>query len=345
MALSECLRRLTRQTMDRGRFETVVVFDGPDPAGMEIVESFAGMLAIRATESERLGNAHTKNVALEASTGRIVLFLNDDVLPDPDLLATHRQAHAEREGAAPALVVGHSPFVTGADESLFEALLRRTSMVFFYDQMIDEQGLARRGPEHDWGFRHAWSLNLSTPRSLAMEAGGFRPAIANCCYEDVEFGWRACRQGGGPVLFRPRALAAHNHRMTPDDYLRREWRLGYSALGFALAAPQCAEEVFGRIVNSERELEYARAFVERESRGEKAQLEAFRALSGVPAASLAGALGDALTPALYGQHLLLKRLAFRRGLLAASAGEVAEGLFLPGAGLATEPPFAVAAAA
>ena len=344
-ALRQCLDLLARQTLDRARFETVVVFDGPDPEGMELARSFGGRLAIQAIEAARLGNAHTKNEALAAARGRIVLFLNDDVLPEPDLLQSHLDAQDQRVGQAPVLIVGHSPFVRGAAESVFEALLRRTSMIFFYDQMIDEQGRALRGPEHDWGFRHAWSLNLSAPRRLAMAVGGFRPAIANCCYEDVEFGWRACREGGARVLFHPQARAEHNHRMTPEDYLRREWRLGYSALGFALAAPQCAREIFGRDIASGAELEYARAFVERESRGEKAQLEALRALGAMEAASVPTQLWESLLPALYGQHLLLKRLAFRRGLLAASAGEAAEGLFLPGHGLATEPPLGVATAA
>lgn len=343
-ALTECLGRLARQTLGREQFEVVVVFDGPDAAGMKVTRTLSGDLTIKAIEAERFGNAHTKNVALEAARGRIVLFLNDDVLPEPDLLAVHLASHERRAGRTSALIVGHSPFLEPEAESVFDALIRGTSMVFFYDQMIDPRGAALQSPDHDWGYRHAWSLNLSAPRDLALAIGGFRPAIANCCYEDVEFGWRAARQEGAPVLFCPQAKAAHDHRMTPDDYLRREWRLGYSALGFALASPRCAAELFGRDLVSESELAYARAFIEREARSEKAQLDAFRALSDVPARSIPAYVWTSLRPALYGQHLLLKRLAFRRGLLAACAGEVAEGLFLPADGLASEPPLTVAAA-
>lgn len=343
-ALAECLRRLTRQTLERGRYEVVVVFDGPDPEGVALARSFGRELALTVVQAPRLGNAHTKNEALAAARGRIALFLNDDVLPAPALLASHVAAHAEL-GEADALIVGYSPFVEASKESVFDLMLRRTSMVFFYDRMVDAAGRARESRDHDWGFRHAWSLNLSAPRRLAMGVGGFRPAIANCCYEDVEFAWRACRDGGAPVLFRPEAEAEHNHPMSPEEYLRREWRLGYSALGFTRAAPQCAARVFGRDLLSEAELAYARAFVERESGPEKAQLEAFGALSEISSGALAPDARGAILAALYGQHLSLKRLAFRRGLLAACAGEAVEGLFLPRDGLAIEPPLAAFAAA
>lgn len=344
-ALRTCLERLAGQRFAGGVFETIVVFDGPDEASEEVAAGFGGRLRLCALTAERLGNAHTKNVALEASCGRIVLFLNDDVLPAPDLVELHWRAHAERPGRT-AMVVGHSPFVRPSrGESVFDRLVDRTSMVFFYDRMISAQGEPLRGPEHDWGYRHAWSLNLSVPREAALAAGGFRPAIANCCYEDVEFAWRVGRITGAPVLFRPAARAEHDHRLTARAYLDREWRLGYSALGFATAAPECALDLFGRDILAEEELAYSRAFVERESRGEAAQMAVFAGLSDVPAGAVEGAHGEALLQGLYGQHLTLKRLAFRRGLLAAVAGERAPGLFLPSDGLKAEPPLARASAA
>ncbi|XOV76745.1 MAG: glycosyltransferase family 2 protein [Phycisphaerales bacterium] len=171
-------------------------------------------------------------------------MINDDILPEPGFVEAHVLAHAEREdaGLGEAMVLGHSPWVVPEDASLFDRLLAQSSMVFFYDRMITPEGVVLGERDRDWGFRHAWNLNLSVSSALAREVGGFCPAIANCCYEDLEFAWRVnrAREGGVPVLFRPEAIAPHDHRYTPEGFLERERRLGYSAFGFAKASPECA---------------------------------------------------------------------------------------------------------
>lgn len=336
--LRDCLEGLARQTLPPEDFEVLVVFDGPDPRGTAAAAEFAARVTLRPIQAPRLGNAHAKNLALAAACAPIVLLMNDDILPAPGLLEAHLAAHDELE--TPALVLGHSPFTTPPldRESVFDRLVRETSMVFFYDTMVDAQGRTTRPPGHDWGYRHAWSLNLSLRREHGAAVGGFRPAIANCCYEDVELAWRLARELRAPVLFRPGASAPHHHRYTPAAYLEREHRLGYSAFGFAVAAPECARDLFGRDLASPEERDYARAFLEHESPAEARLRPAFEALDALPAADLpAGNAARAVLDLAYGQHLLLKRLAFRRGLLSGHAGELLPGLFHPRHALAPEP--------
>ncbi|HBS29409.1 MAG TPA: hypothetical protein DEB06_08160 [Phycisphaerales bacterium] len=338
-ALTRLLERLTVQTMAPERFEVIVVHDGPDEASSGAALAFAPRLAVTDLTAPRLGVSAARNEALAHARGGIVLLLNDDVLPAPDLLEVHRRAHDERgDSAPPALVLGHSPFVEqpAPSATLFDRLMERTGAVFFYDRMIDARGRVLRPADHDWGYRHAWTLNLSFPARVARLAGGFRPAIANWCYEDVEFAWRASRTLGSPVLFRPGALAPHDHRLSPADYLAREHRLGYSAPGFALAAPDCARELFGREVLTE-EAWYARAFIERESRDEPRHARAFEAMCALSASLAEGPTGEAILGLASAQHLALKRLAFRRGLIDALDGRRIEGLFLPSDGLSHEP--------
>src|SRR5690606_37985358 len=119
-------------------------------------------------------------------------------------------------------------------------------------------------------------------------------------------------QRGLPVWFRPEAVAPHDHRYTPESYLEREFRLGYSALGLFAASPECALAIFGADLTDAAELEYARRYVEHESRREAEMLDAFKALASRPADAWPG---DDWLALAYAQHLPLKRLAFRRGLL------------------------------
>lgn len=328
-ALTACLQRLEPQSLGLDNFEVIVVHDGDDPEGRAAAGPFAGRLNLTDLTAPRLGVAHARNEAIAGARGGMLLLLNDDVLPAPDLLEAHLSAHARRgPDQPPALVVGHSPFVAPPPDrdTLFDRLLRQTSAVFFYDRMT--AGDPAPPPDHDWGFRHAWTLNLSLPRSLADAVGGFHPAIANACYEDIEFAWRCVHHAGSPVLFCPRALAPHDHRLSPDGYLAREWRLGYSSLGFARASARCAREVFGRDL-PEAEPWYAEAFVQREGRDEHRYLVPFRAAAAAPASIADGPHGGTILDLLYAQHLPLKRLAFRRGLLDALKNRRFPGLFHP----------------
>lgn len=300
-------------------------------------------MAVEVVESPRLGIAVAKNHAIERARGGLLLLINDDVLPEPGFVGAHAAAHEEREaaGRGPAMVLGHSPWVVGPGATLMDRLLAQSSMVFFYDRMITEAGEVLGERDRDWGFRHAWNLNLSVSAALVREAGGFCPAIANCCFEDLELAWRVnrLRERGVPVLFRPEARAAHDHRYTPGGYLEREYRLGYSAWGFAKASPQCALEVFGREIDSVDELAYSARFIEHEQRAEERLLEGFESLAGLPAEAVgSGEQARTMLRLLEQQHLLLKRLTFRRGLIHAAGGGSLEGLFHASDGLETVPP-------
>lgn len=344
--LSTLLRALAQQHPGTPAFEVIVVLDGPDEASHAAALPWSGRLDLRVLQAPRQGIAVAKNLAIEAARGELLLLLNDDVRPAPGFIDAHARAQdaAAMSLATPRpMIVGYSPFERpppSGQPTLFDALIRRTSLIFFYDRMIDDHGRPRAGPSHDWGFRHAWNLNLSLRRDAALEVGGFRPAIANCCFEDVEFAWRYTRAHGAPVLFCPDALAPHDHRYTLEDYLAREWRLGYSAFGFAHAAPDAARAVFAEDLASPASGDYARAFIERESRAEPGLLTTLRAAALLPDALEGTEAGATILGLMHGQQVLLKRLAFRRGLESARAGERFPGLFHPLDGLQAEPPLA-----
>lgn len=324
--LSRCLACLREQTPGGGDFEVIVVLDGPDGESAAMCAAFEtrGRFALRVIEAERRGNAHTKNIGIGAARGQLTVFLNDDVRPVPRFLERHVAAHGSRDGH-PALVLGHSPWTVHRPDRLFDRLLRETSMVFFYDRMVDGDGVSKEPEGHDWGFRHAWTLNLSGLTEFVRRVGGFDESLANCCFEDVEFGWRFTRRLDAPVLFRAGAAADHDHRYEPTDYLRREFRLGYSAWGLAVSNPACARAVFGRDLTEPEEVSRCREQNDGEARRVPEWRAWFDSLAGASAESAGDGTG---LGAIYDRHLALKRHEFRRGLLAAADGERVEGLCL-----------------
>ncbi len=326
--LAACVRALAGQTLDGDRFEILVGIDGgaDDERAADAVRA-ALRGAWPAGRGDRLavvplarrGQAAVRNALLSRARGETIVFLNDDVVAEAGLLAAHVAAQREANASGrPALVVGAAPWRIHEPDRLFDRLIRETSMVFFYDRMDAMLRAGEVGRDHDWGFRHAWMLNLSAPASLVREAGGIAEFPDTYGYEDDELAWRLGRRFGTRVLYRPEAVATHDHRMEPDDYLRREHRLGHAAWGFARAAPECAMAMFGRDVASAAEVEYSGQFVRRE-RATAERLEAsFRALADLPADAVSGPHAETLVRLAYEQHLLLKRWHWRSGLLAAA---------------------------
>lgn len=309
-----CVRALAVQSLAPSRYEVLVGLDGPDLATVSALHAAwpaDRANGLRIAEFSKRGQAGVRNALLRVATGRTLVFLNDDMIPGPGHLEAHLNAQAEREAKGrPALVIGDSPWVVHRPDRLFDRLVRETSMVFFYNVMNTPE--ARSDRERDWGFRHAWLLNLSAPAGLVREAGGFTVFPLTYGYEDDELAWRMASKFQAEVVYRPEAIARHDHRMEPSDYLQREYKLGFAAWGFAKTTPQCAAAMFRRDVTAPGEIEYSRQFVERE-RGTAERLErTFLGLADKPAT----VVGDdpAILNLIYEQHLLLKRWHWRRGL-------------------------------
>ena len=346
--LAACVAALARQTREAGRYEVLVGLDGRDresTAGAEQAWVSAGGAdgGLRVFECPREGYNAVRNRLLREARGATLVSMNDDVVAVPTFLAVHlREQRGAIERGRPAIVTGYSPFRVNEGDSLFDRLVRETSMVFFYDRMMgshheDAKKQSRdvypvtvspphrltvsQPPDHDWGFRHCWGLNFSCPLGAVREVGGFVAFPMLYGYDDIELAWRLRRRYGMPVLFRPEALAEHDHRYTARDVLERERKLGVTAWHFAGREGGGAEfcrEVFGRDIRSAEEVAYSREFVSRERTAAERLEKSFLALADLPASAIGGSQAAALVNLLYEQHLLLKRWWWRRGLIAAA---------------------------
>lgn len=318
--LGRCVGALARQETDAA-FEVLVGIDGED-AGEADAATRAwsegggreGDLCVLA--GPRAGQAAVRNRLLERARGRVIVFLNDDVIPDAGLLAAHLDAQREAgERTPPPIIIGEARWRVHPGDRLIDRMIRETSMVFFYDRMRDDPD-----PRRDWGFRHAWMLNLSVIAAAVRGVGGVAVFPSTYGYEDDDLAFRLRERFDSPVLYRPGAGGVHDHRIGVAAYLAREYRLGYAAWGFAGASPACALAMFGRDVRARDEVEYAREFVGRERPPASRVLGSMRAWDELDAGVLDGPGWPLVRESLYQQHLPLKRWMWRRGLLDASAG-------------------------
>ncbi len=338
--LARCVRALSRQQLPgshglSGRFEVIVSIDGEDDEQSEHAAITAwdhdAPHPMRIVHGEQAGPNAARNRAIELARGRWTILINDDLYAQPGLLCKHIESHLEshqndRFRANGAIVLGDAPWYVHADDSLFDRVVRETSIVFFYDRMTDLSASGTAGESghwHDWGFRHCYTLNLSMPTAALRAVGGFTVLPVVYGYDDIEAGWRLQQQLRMPVLYRPLAKGTHDHRYSPDEYLKREHTLGRAAWHLAHAAPACALAIFGRDIASASEIDYSREFVAREQSAADRLRASFIELARTPSAAITGPASKRLVNLVYEQHLLLKRWEWRRGLLDAARSSIA----------------------
>ncbi len=297
--VSRCVAPLLEQVHDGD--EVIVSVDGPVCPGR-----FENTGAGTVMGGPVAGPGAARNRGLRAATGAVVLFLNDDVVAEPGLLDAHRRAHAGPDRAR--MVLGSAPWHIPDDDRVIDRLLRETSMIFFYDRMGGSIA------DHDWGFRHAWTLNLSLPRSIALP---YDTALSKPMFDDLEWAFRVHQRYGAPVLYRPEACVVHHHRYTPEQVFRREVVLGHQIRALTVANPACAAAVFGdRFPIGPAHGAGCTPDLKGSAGEASAAFERFEAVCGQPADSITGgALGE-----LYDGSRVWRDWARRGGFAAACAG-------------------------
>lgn len=173
--------------------EVLVVSDGGDDGTVEMARSLRTPFPLRVLEQANQGPAAARNLGVAHARNPFVLFLDDDVVPSPRLVAEHARAHAGRRDR---VVLG----------PLLEPPARLQPWVRWECRMLAEQYRAMQAGE--WA-PTPWQLytgNASLLVEHVRRAGGFDAAYRRA--EDVELGFRLERLGC-EFVFNPAAAGLH----------------------------------------------------------------------------------------------------------------------------------------
>lgn len=198
--LERTLAALRDQTVTG--FDVVVVQDGDDPSAP------AGLAGARLLREDKGGPGRARNAGTRATERRLVLFLGDDIIPVPHLVARHLEAHdrhPERESAVLGLSVWHPELTRNRVMRWMES----SGVQFDYDGI--------RGEDAGWG--RFYSSNASLKRDFFLDVGGFDQEF-EYDYEDLDFAFRA-HEKGLKLWFERDAVGRHLHEYDLDRLRRR----------------------------------------------------------------------------------------------------------------------------
>ena len=209
--LRACIQALRDQSIDRERYEIVVVDNTPggSPETLALLERIGlEKPDLRYLRQPKKGPAAARNMGLDSAKGRIIAFTDDDCIVSRDWVRGMVEAHRRHEGAA--AVGGFTEVDPENPWALVSQFLSNNVITF----EIDDQEEVIFFP----------TCNVSLKKEL-LDGESFDETFPFPAGEDLEFFWRLYRQGRR-FVFDPKIRIFHNCNPTVRSFLRQAYLYG-----------------------------------------------------------------------------------------------------------------------
>jgi len=212
----------------KGDFDIVVVVDGSTDGTATALRELQCSVPMRVIEQHNHGAAHARNRGAAEAGADILLFLDDDMIAQPDLLEQHARSYVQGADA----VLGDFPVEVGSRPG------------FLSETIAGRKAWERYG---DLTHYDVFTGHLSVRRSVFEQLGGFDESFTSggkYGNEDIDFGLRLVE--GYDVRHDPKAICHQRSLVGPREYMRRARSTANADLAFASKHPSQAGELFER---------------------------------------------------------------------------------------------------
>jgi GT2 family glycosyltransferase len=190
--------------------DVIVVLDGSTDASAAMLSEWVeqGRLPrLRWVAQDRAGQAAARKRGATEAAAPVLLFLDDDVVPERNLVAAHLKHH---RAGRPVVVLGDARIVRSRPDDLYQTIAWA-----WWEDLIDKRRRAGRPAS----YRDFCAGNVSLSRDAFVRVGGFDPDFRGYGGEDYELGYRLIK-AGVPFIVEPEASARHYHRSSLRQILR-----------------------------------------------------------------------------------------------------------------------------
>ncbi len=212
-----------------GEVELIVVVDGSTDGTAQTLAELHTPFPFTIVEQSNGGPSDARNRGATLARNDVILFLDDDMICDPDVLTEHGRLH--REGAD--AVIGNTP-------------IHPASPPGFLPQSI-ARWIASTSVKSPLCPFDIFSGQLSVRRAVFKELGGFDTAFTSAAAfgnEDADFGVALLARYD--VRHNPAAISRQMYVVSPRQFMERARRAVTADLRFVRKHPQLARELFER---------------------------------------------------------------------------------------------------
>jgi GT2 family glycosyltransferase len=209
--LKQVLAAFEQQQYPRDQFSIIVVSDGSTDGTDEYKRNIVSPLEIKFISQKNAGPAAARNNGIANADGEYILFIDDDVIPTPTLIAEHMRRHAEQEN-----IVVLGPMLTPNDFHL-------SPWVAWEQAMLEKQYRPMRKGEWEATPRQFYTGNTSLARKFLVTVGGFDERFRRA--EDVELAYRL-QSHGVSFAFTPEAIGYHYAERSFRSWLETPYAYG-----------------------------------------------------------------------------------------------------------------------
>lgn len=208
LKLSATLDKLVPQSVLIDELIIIIDNDIYNDFAKSLQEKYSTLLKIKVFPQPNSGRAISRNRGVELSSGDIIIFLDDDMLAENDLIEKHIQYHKKN----PGIIVSGNGYrnPAGATYDFGKFLIAMEKNWKKHDTDIHEITLKK------FDFT---ACNMSLPKNIFQQLNGFDTRFSDS--EDFDFAIRAIHQNV-KIIYDNTLLAWHNDWPDMDNYIKRQ---------------------------------------------------------------------------------------------------------------------------
>ena len=224
--LLRVLQSLGQQT-NAPEFEVIVIDDGSKDDTAKVLSAHKPAYPFTFRSQANAGPGRARNHGVTLATGRFVIFIGDDTVPEANFLTEHARVHREHNDDRLIACLGYTGWPSRERVTAFMDYINDYGLQFGYKLIKDGDVVP---------FNFFYTSNISLDRVLLAEHP-FDTTFPAAAWEDIELAFRL-KELGLQIVYNARAVTRHHHPITIDSFARRQYTVGKSGAIFYRKHPE-----------------------------------------------------------------------------------------------------------
>jgi len=229
-SLLRLLDALSKQTYPLEEIEVIVVANGCTDGTPEILRKLQTSFKLKIIEQSDQGPASARNNGAANATGKLLIFLDDDIEPTFSLVESFVIAHTDSPGK---VAIGYLPPHMGDKRDFLSQELRR---------WWEDKFNAMREAGHRFRYHDMLSGNFSIQSDKFLQLAGFDTKFRSCL-DDSEFGFRLLKSGA-TFIFIEDAKGYHYETRNLRGMYTRKYNEGHAEVLLGQKHPELKSVLF-----------------------------------------------------------------------------------------------------